>query len=325
MANVRIKFACGLYDRMVPLYSGEVTPQGIDFDFTINDRPRQIFHDMTNQRRFDASEMSCSEFVTRLAAGDCPLVAIPVFTSRVFRHSSIVVNRKAGITTPKDLEGQRVGAGIYSSTAAVYVRGLLQHEYGVDLTKIHWIQGNMELLGVDANPSAAPFLKPPPVHDNDTGFSLRALLEAGDIGATLGSNVPKSLGRHPDLVRLFPNFREVEADYYRRTGIFPIMHLIVIRREIYERHPFIAESLFEAFCTSRDRAAERMRHQGSLRYMLPWMWAEIEEIDDIFGDEPWPYGVEPNRATLEVFMSYLAEQAMIKAPMAVEDLFVPVE
>lgn len=324
MADVKIKFACGLYDRMLPLFTGEVTPKGIDFDFTVNDRPRQIFHDMTNQRRFDASEMSCSEFFTRMAAGDCPLVAIPVFSSRVFRHSSIVVNRKAGIETPKDLEGKRVGCGIYSSTAAVYVRGLLQHEYGVDLGKIHWIQGNMEQGGVDTNPTTVPPRQAHPVHHNDSGKSLRQLLEAGEIDATLGSNVPKSLGRHPDLVRLFPNFREVEAEYYRRTGIFPIMHLIVIRRDVYDRHPAIAASLYEAFCQSRDRAAERMRHQGSLRYMLPWMWAEIEEIDHIFGSDPWPYGVEPNRAALEVFMGYLADQAMIEAPMAVEDLFVPI-
>ena len=324
MPGLPITFASGLYDRMLPLYSGQVAAQGIDLNFVINDRPRQIFHDMINEARFDVSEMSAAEFVTRVAAGNCPLVAIPVFPSRVFRHASIVVNRKAGIKTPKDLEGKRVGTPVYISTAAVYVRAFLGHDYGVDTSRIHWIQGDMEKPGTGTNPSAEALLEPADIEDNDTGRPLRELLEDNLIDATLGSVVPTSLARHPDLRRLLADFPGVEKDYFRRTGIFPIMHVIVIRRELYEQHRFIARSLFEAFCESRDRARERMRHEGSLRYMLPLMWAEIEEIDEIFGTEPWPYGVEPNRVTLEAFVSYLVEQSMIAAPMAVDDLFAPV-
>ena len=154
MPDLPITFACGLYDRMLPLYSGQVSAKGIDLSFVINDRPRQIFHDMTNEARFDASEMSAAEYVTRVAAGNCPLVAIPVFPSRVFRHASVVINRNAGIETPKDLEGKRVGTPVYTSTAAVYVRGFLVHEYGVDTSRIRWVQGDMEKPGINTNPSA---------------------------------------------------------------------------------------------------------------------------------------------------------------------------
>jgi 4,5-dihydroxyphthalate decarboxylase len=324
MSGLPLTFASGLYDRVLPLYTGEVRAEGIDLDFVINDRPRQIFHAMTNEARFDLSEMSCAEYVTRAAAGNCPLVAIPVFPSRVFRHSSVIVNRKAGIESPKDLEGKRVGTPMYTSTAAVYVRGFLAEDRGVDLERIHWVQGEMERPGTNPNPSAEALLKPVAIEINETGKPLRQLLEEHAIDATMGSVVPSTLGRHPDLVRLFPDFPAVEKDYYRRTGIFPAMHVVVLRREVYEANPFIASSLFEAFTEARDIALARMQHEGTLRYMLPWMWKEVEEIRDVFGDDPWPYGIAPNRRTLEAFIGFLVDQAMIAAPMALEDLFVPV-
>jgi 4,5-dihydroxyphthalate decarboxylase len=325
MPDLPLTFASGLYDRVLPLYTGEVSPAGVDLSFIINDRPREIFHAMTNEARFDASEMSCAEYVTRAAAGDCPLVAIPVFPSRVFRHSSVVVNRKAGIGNPKDLEGGRVGTPIYTSTAAVYVRGFLAHDYGVDLTRIHWVQGEMERPGTNPNPSALALLEPVDIEINQSGKPLRQLLEDGAIDATMGSVVPSSLGRHPDIARLFPDFPEVERDYYRRTGIFPAMHVVVIRRAVYEAHPFVAKSLFDAFTAARDLALARMRHEGTLRYMLPWMWKEVEVIREVFGDDPWPYGIAPNRTTLQAFIGYLTEQAMIAAPPKLEALFVPIE
>lgn len=324
MTGLPLSFSSGLYDRVLALYTGEVTAEGIDLTFVINDRPRQIFHAMTNEARFDASEMSCTEFFTRAAAGDCPLVAIPVFPSRVFRHSSVVVNRKAGIKTPKDLEGKRVGTPVYTSTAAVYVRGFLAEDYGVDLSAIHWVQGEMERPGSNTNPSAQPLLAPVDIETNETEKPLRQLLEEHAIDATMGSVVPTSLHRHPDLMRLFPDFPAVEKDYYERTGIFPAMHVIVLRRELYEAHPFIAESLYAAFTEARDRALALMHHEGTLRYMLPWMWKEVEEIREVFGDDPWPYGIAPNRPTLEAFVRFLVDQAMIAAPLPVEDFFVPV-
>lgn len=324
MSGLPLTFACGLYDRVLPLYAGEVVPDGIDLKFLAIESPRQIFDQMTGESKFDMCELSCSEFVSWSSAGNCPLVAIPAFVSRVFRHGNIVVNRKAGIRTPKDLEGKRVGTPVYTSTAAVYTRGLLRHEYGVDVDAIHWVQGDFVKTGQHGNPHELPLLKPVTIEVNNSDKSLSALLEENDIQATLGSSTPPCLGRHPDVELMFPNFREVEIDYFRRTGIFPIMHLIAIKKSIYEAHPFVAQSMYRALCEAKDRTWKRMRHRGSLRYMLPWMWAEMEEIERVFGDDPWPYGVEPNRKTLDAFIGYLAEQAMIAKPIAADSLFVPV-
>lgn len=318
-----MKFACGLYDRMLPLYTGEVRPDGIDLDFVISDSPRALFDHMTGPDAYDAAEMSASEFVARLAAGRCPFVAIPVFPSRLFRHSFITINRKAGIKAPKDLEGKRVGTAIYTQTASVWTRGMLAHDYGVDLSTIQWVQGDLDKPGRHTDAALMPLLKPAAIEDNDSGKSLAQLLEIGELDAVVAPRLPESFGIHPDIQRLFPDFRAVELDYYRRTKIFPIMHVVVIRREIYDAHPFVAESLYRAFTAAKDKAVARMRSRsGTLPYMLPWMKADVEELVREFGEDPWPYGIAPNRPTLEAFIAYLVEQDMIAKPIPIEDLFV---
>lgn len=322
MPSLPITFACGLYDRMLALQTGEIKPDGIDLNFLIMDNPRQIFDRMSNNLEFDACEMSSSEFVSRYAAKKLPFVALPVFASRVFRHGFIVVNRKF-ITSPKDLAGKRVGVPLYTQTAALFIRGLMQHDLGIDLSTIEWVQGAINEPGAYGNPSVMPLLKPVKISQNQSGKSLSDLLAAGDIHAIIGSNLPRALKHHPDVVRLFPDYRAREKDYYRRTKIFPIMHLIVIRNDVYERHPFVATSLYNAFCAAKDRAREKMRFSGTLRYMLPWLPDDVEEIDELFGGDCWPYGVEPNRATLEALVGYMAEQGLIPEPIPVEKLFVP--
>jgi 4,5-dihydroxyphthalate decarboxylase len=167
-------------------------------------------------------------------------------------------------------------------------------------------------------------LKAVAIENNTSDKSLSDLLEDGAIDAMIGSNVPKALGRNPRIARLFPNFPEVEADYYRRTGIYPIMHLVALKREVHERYPFVATSLYNAFCQAKDIALARMRFDGMLATMMPWMLAQIETMDGIFGADPWPYGVEPNRKTLEALVTYLAEQHLIAKPIPVDDLFVRV-
>jgi 4,5-dihydroxyphthalate decarboxylase len=309
---------------MVGLATREVQPEGIDLNFIIEDAPRKIFDRMAGSEAFDACEMSLSEIVTRFDANKCPFVAIPVFPSRVFRHGFIVVNRSA-IKKPKDLEGKRIGVPIYTVTAAVYIRALLQHEYGVDLSAIQWVTGDMEKAGTHGNPNIMPLLTAVKIEQNRTDKSLGDLLAENSLHAMIGATVPSVLGRHPDVTRLFPNYAELEADYYRRTQVFPIMHVVVIRKEIYERNPFIAKSLYRALCASKDLALTRMRSVGALRYMLPWMWQEIDELNALFGADPWPYGVEANRKTLEALITALAEQGMIAKPMPIESLFVPVE
>jgi 4,5-dihydroxyphthalate decarboxylase len=277
---------------------------------------------MSNRLEFDACEMSSSEFVSRYAANKLPFVALPVFASRVFRHGFIVVNRKH-IKSPADFAGKRVGVPLYTQTAAIFIRGLMQHDLGIDLDKIEWVQGAINEPGGYGNPSVMPLLKPVNLKQNDSGKSLNDLLEAGEIHAIVGSNMPRGFGRHPDLVRLFPDFRARERDYYQRTKIFPIMHLVVIRNDVYENNPFVATSLYNAFNAAKDWAWEKMRYSGTLRYMLPWLPDDVAEIDQVFGGDCWPYGIEPNRPTLEALVSYMAEQGLIGQTVPLEKLFVP--
>ena len=323
MAKIPMTFACGLYDRMLALYTGEVQAEGIDLAFLAIDDPRQIFDRMGKNLDFDACEMSSSEVISRYAAGRREMVALPVFPSRVFRHGFITVNRKA-VRTPKELAGKRIGVPLYTQTAALFIRGLLQDEYDVDLSGVHWVQGATNSAESHGNPSAPPLLKPVSIEQNTSGRSLSELLETGEIQAILGSGLPVALRTNPDVQRLFPDFHVRELDYYRRTRIFPIMHLVAIRRDLYEKHPFVATSLYKAMTEAKDIALAKMRDLGALRYMLPGMPAELDEIDATFGGDPWPYGVEANRPTLEALVRYMAEQSLIKAPIPVDELFVPV-
>jgi 4,5-dihydroxyphthalate decarboxylase len=323
MSKLPLTFACGLYDRMLALYTGEVKAEGIDLNFLAMDEPRQIFDRMGKNLEFDACEMSSSEVISRRAAGRNEMVALPVFPSRVFRHGFITVNSKA-VTKPKDLEGKRIGVPLYTQTAAVFIRGLLQDEYGVDFSGVHWVQGATNSPHSHGDSTALPPLKRVSIEQNNSGRSLSDLLAAGEIQAILGSGLPDALRVHSDVQRLFPDFHARELDYYRRTRIFPIMHLVAIRRDFYEKHPFVATSLYKAMTQAKDIALAKMHNVGTLRYMLPGMLAELDEIADTFAGDPWPYGVEENRPTLEALVRYMAEQSLIKAPIPIDDLFVPI-
>jgi len=322
MSRLPLTFACGLYDRVVALANGTVPVDGVDLNFINIDSPREIFDRMSGSQEFDASEYSSSEFISRFAAGQCPFVAIPIFPSRSFRHGFIAVNRKF-VRTPKDLEGKRVGLPMYTMTASIFIKGLLQHEYGVDLSKIEWVEGQINGGEAHGAPTTMPLVKPVAIERNQSGKSLSTLLEEGSIHATIGTGLPNALGRNPDIERLFPNYRELERDYFRRTRIFPIMHLVAIRRDVYERNPFVATSLYKALNAAKEVAITKMRAVVSLRYMLPWMGADVEEIKEVFGGDAFPYGLEANRPTLEALVQYLHDQHLIAKPVKLEDLFVP--
>jgi 4,5-dihydroxyphthalate decarboxylase len=324
-ANVPITFGCGLYDRMQALYTGEVKAEGIDLDFQAIDAPRIIFDRMAGKQAFDVSELSCSEFITRQSAGDNAFVALPIFPSRAFRHGFIAINKRAGISKPKDLEGKRIGVPLYTMSAAVWIRGHLEHEYGVDLSNVHWVEGSINSPTSHGEPTVLPMLRKVPITVNKSGKSLSQLLDEGEIDAIIGTTLPDSRRTNPEIVRLFPNFREVEQDYYKRTGIFPIMHLVAIRRDTYEKNPAIAQSLYNAFNESKRVALGKMRNLAALRYMLPWLGDDLDELDTVFGADPWPYGVEANRTTLATLMQYMVEQGLLKAVIPVEDLFLPVK
>jgi 4,5-dihydroxyphthalate decarboxylase len=324
MTRLSLTYASCRYDRIEPLRAGEVTVEGIDLNVVIFPSGRQIFDRMVGGEEFDASELSASEFISLVGNGKSRFVAIPVFPSRVFRHGYIFINKGSGIRTPKDLEGRRVGLPLYTQTAAIWLRGHLMHQFGVDIGKLRWLQGAVETGGMHGHPHALPLLKPAPIEQNSSGRPLGDLLAAGEIDAYLGSRKPPSFGTHPDVARLLPDHHALERELFERERIFPIMHLVAIRRALYERHPWIANSLYAAFVESKRIARARLRYAGSLAAMLPWLQDELEEIDQVFpGGDPFPYGIEPNRPTLEALVRYMVEQHFIPRAMPIEELFVP--
>ncbi len=324
MPKVKLTFACGLYDRVLPLYTGAVPVEGVDLNFVNIDSPREIFDRMSASQEFDASEYSSSEFISRYSAKQCPFVAIPVFPSRSFRHGFIAVNRKL-VKTAKDLEGGRIGLPMYTMTASIFIKGLLAHECGVDLSNVTWVEGQINGGDRHGNPVTMPLVKPVAIERNQSGKSLSDLLEEGKLHAVVGTSLPRALGRNPDIVRLYPDYHAAEKEYFLRTRIFPIMHLVAIRRDIYEKHPFVAASLYRALVAAKQHAMHKMRIQVSLRYMLPWLADHVAEIDQVFGGDAFPYGIEANRPTLNALVQYLHEQALIAAPVKVDDLFVPID
>jgi ABC-type nitrate/sulfonate/bicarbonate transport system substrate-binding protein len=323
MARLPLTFASCRYDRVEALRTGDVEPDGIELKMQMFPAGREIFDRMVGAHEFDLAELSSSEFISLMGRGDCPFVALPVFPSRVFRHGYIFVNTRAGIRAPKDLAGRRIGVPLYTQTAAIWVRGHLMHEYGVDLATIRWVQGAVEKGGSHGSPHAPRLLKSVPIEVNSSGKSLEELLAAGEIDALIGSRKPPMLGRTPEIARLFADFRAIERAFWQQTKIFPIMHLIALRRELYEQYPWIAQSLYDAFEAAKARALARMHYGGSLSVMLPWLMSEVEEVDALFGGDAWPYGIEPNRPTLEALVRYMVEQSFISRAMPIEELFVP--
>ncbi|MGB8630362.1 MAG: ABC transporter substrate-binding protein [Xanthobacteraceae bacterium] len=323
MSRLQLSFACGLYDRMLALYTGEAKPAGIDLNFIAIDQPRPIFDRMSGGQEFDVAEYSSSEFVQRFANRDCPFVAIPVFPSIAFRLGFIAVNRKSGIKSPKDLEGKRVGVPLYTMTAAIFINGILKNEFGVDLSKIHWVQSAMNTLGSHGSPTVLPLLKKISIENNTSRQTLGQLLAEGAIDATLGTSLPDEIRTNPDVGRLFPNYVELDKDLYKRKGIYPIMHLVALKKSVYERYPFVATSLYDAFVKSKKIALEKLFNLRAVRYMTPFLMREIDDIWEVFNGDPWPYGIEPNRRTLEALIAYQQDLGLIAAPVKVDDLFVP--
>jgi 4,5-dihydroxyphthalate decarboxylase len=324
VSRLNLSFACCRYDRMEAIREGAVAIEGIELNCITLKSGREVFDRMVGGREFDVAELSASEFISLMGRGDCPFVALPVFPSRVFRHGYVFINTRAGIRTPKDLAGKRVGLPLYTQTAAIWVRGHLAHQFRVDLSTIRWVQGAVEKSGTHGRPHAPALLRAPVLEQNTGGEPLGALLARGAIDALIGSRKPAELGSHPGVARLFPDYRRLERELYQASKIFPIMHLIAIRRELYERERWIASSLYNAFVEAKRRARTRMCYAGSLSTMLPWLIDDIEEIDRLFGGDAFPYGIEANRPTLEALVQYMVEQHFIARPIPLEELFVPI-
>ncbi|MHA1109070.1 MAG: ABC transporter substrate-binding protein [Alphaproteobacteria bacterium] len=285
MADLKMKMACGPYDRMDALRYGHIKPEGIELDYLSVGHPHEIFARMVATEEFDVCEMSGALYLTQRSLDRFPFIAIPVFPSRVFRHGNIYINRNSGIETPKDLEGKRIGLQEYRQTAALWIRGFLRDEYDVDTDSIHWIEG-----GTNVPRKANPQMDLRPDRElsiaalGDTK-TLSAALADGRIDCLLGAQKPDCFGVSDDVVRLFPDYRATERDYFARTGHFPIMHTMVFREKLYRDNPWIAESMFRACEASKQAALEQMRFSGALCTMSPWLPADMEEIDELFGGE----------------------------------------
>ncbi|MBI2357406.1 MAG: ABC transporter substrate-binding protein, partial [Deltaproteobacteria bacterium] len=286
-------------------------------------RVEETFWRMLRYQEFDAAELSMSSYLVGRENGFPRLLAIPVFPSRAFRHACIYINTDSGIKEPKDLVGKRAGVPEYQVTMAIWVRGILQHEYGVPPEKMKWFTGGQEHPGrEDKIPHDLP--SNIDIRPIGLGQTLSSMLERGEIDAIISPHMPSPfVRRSPKVRRLFPNFREVERDYYCRTKIFPIMHTVVLREDFHKKNPWVAQNLSKAFTESKRLCEESMYEFSALKYMLAWSIAEMEEEREIFGGNLWPYGLEPNRHVLETLVQYAHEQGLIRKPFDLESLFAP--
>ena len=294
-------------------HTRDLAPRGIELN--VLELPiEEIFHRFTRFREFEASEMSSAKTVSLLAGEQPDIIALPVFVSRVFRHSAIYVGKGSGIRRPKDLEGRRVGIPEWSQTAGIYARGLLAHEYGVDLASIDWRQAGVRQAGriekVELRKDVPFRITAMPDR------TLEEMLAKGEIDAVISA-------REVPGERLFPDYRAAELEYFRKTRIFPIMHMIVMRRGTYEQNRWIAMNLFQAFQEAKQRSVERLREIGLSHVPLPWLSDTTRAWQEAIGEDFWPYGVEPNRPTLEAFLQYAYEQGVCRRKLAAEELFAP--
>jgi 4,5-dihydroxyphthalate decarboxylase len=322
MPNLKLTLACWDYDRTRPLMDGRVRPDGIDLDIKVL-RPRQTFQRMLDDQEFHVSELSLASYTALKGRGQCPFVAVPVALSKIFRHSCIYVRSDAGIKAPADLKGKRVGTSQYSSTALVFIRGMLQHDYGIAPRDLHWFMGGLNTF---AEQPLIPLNLPDDVRLDllPAGKTLEGMFEAGELDALLSIYIPSLfLKGSPRICRLFPNFKEVEQDYYRRTRVFPIMHTVVLREDVYKEHPWAARSIYQAFRAAKDLAIEGLYDTDALQLSLPWLLDHVEEAWRAFGKDFWSYGLEANRPTLAAIGRFVHEQGLSPRAVSPDELFAP--
>jgi 4,5-dihydroxyphthalate decarboxylase len=321
MADLRLTLAVSDYDHVRDLVGGRVRAEGIELTcLTLS--VEEIFYRFTSFREWDVSELSLAKYVSLVGNGERSLVAIPVFTSRVFRHSAIYVRADGSVREPGDLAGRRVGVPEWVQTAGIYARGALQHQYGVALADVAWVQAGVNEAGREE--LVAPAL-PPGVSVEAVGDrTLQDMLVAGDLDAVISARPPQRfLDGDERIRRLFDDPRAVEEAYYLETGVFPIMHTVALRREVLDAHPWVAGNLLTAFTEAKDRSLERLRDVNASRLPVPWSHDLGRRAADLLGPDPWPYGVEANRPTLEAFLRFGHEQGVSERALEPEDLFPP--
>jgi 4,5-dihydroxyphthalate decarboxylase len=302
------------YDRTRAIFDGRAPIEGCDVS-AVNLEPEESFHRAFKFAEFDVSEISMSSYTMTTARGDAHYVAVPAFVSRLFRHSSLYVRTDRGIKSPKDLRGKTIGLPEYQMTANVWVRGILQDEYGVKPAHIKWRRGGLEDAGREERAKIKLIQVP-----NDR--TLSQMLAAGEIDGVLSARAPSCfLAGAPNVGRLFPNYPEVEAAYFKKTGIFPIMHAIGIRRSLVERHPWLAVSVYKAFVKAKQIALHELGQIGHLAVSLPWPVAAYAQARESLGADYWSYGALENRDVLETLARYSFEQGLSVRQLPFEEMF----
>lgn len=319
MTELALTIAVSDYDHVRDFSCGVVKAEGIAANF-LTLTIEEIFSRFVKFREWHVSEISAAKYVALRSRGDDSLSAIPVFPSRAFRHSCIYVRGNSKIRSPEDLRGASVGYPEWAQTAGIYARALLTHEYGVPLSEIDWRQagvaepGRKEKVALDLPEGISTTSMP--------DRSLNEMLLSGEIDAVITAHpLPAFMAGDGQVVRLVADYRVVEGEYFRRTGIFPIMHFLAIRRDVLDDNPWVAVNLQEAFEEAKRRSVARMLDPQASRFPMAWTTHSAEAAAELFGGDPFPYGVEPNRPTLENFLRYAEEQGLIDRPLAVEDLF----
>ena len=322
MSRLRLTMACWNYDRTRALLEGRVPIDGVDLTY-LNLPVEETFFRMLRHREFDVAELSLSSYTLSLFQDDCPFIAIPVFPSRYFRHSCIYVNADSGIREAKDLIGKRIGNPEYQMTAPVWIRGILSDEYGVPVTSVTYLSGGEEQPG---RTEKIPLSLPPEIHLKaiPSDKTLSRMLETGEIDALYTARAPSTFFNGSGKVRrLFENYQTTEREYYRKTRIFPPMHIIAIRRDVYERNRWVAQSLLKAFVAAQQEVYGELRETGALMHMLPWLTSHVEETEKLMGRDFWPYGYEPNIHALSTFLRYHHEQGLSKRLLTPKEIFAP--
>jgi 4,5-dihydroxyphthalate decarboxylase len=321
LSKLPLTLAISHYDHVTELVTGRVPVEGVELT-ALNLQIEEIFFRQFNYRDFDVSEVSMGKYCSLVSQGDSPLVAIPVFPSRVPRHSSIYIRRDGPVKKPADLAGKRIGIPEWAQTASVYSRGFIQHQYGIDLKSIHWIQAGVDQPG---RLEKVKLKLPDGIrYESRPDKSLGGMLISGEIDAALSAHPPLCFDQgHPNVGRLFEDYLDIEMKYVKETGIYPIMHAVAFRREIVEKHPWVAANLFKAFDEARRISVERALACTSSALPLPWGYEFVKRMQAVVGNDLMPYGLEANRTTLDAFLQYAFEQGVCHRRLQPEELFPP--
>ena len=321
MAKLQLSVAMGDYDRTRPLVDGRVQIDGVDSVFMLLNPEEMFFRSMRSQD-FDITELSFSSYLVKHSRGECPYIAVPAFLSRAFRHTSIYV-RKDRIGKPEDLKGKRVGLPEYQLTANVWARSILQDDFVVRPSDVTWVRGGIDTPG---RPEKIKLQLPPDVHVESApeGSTISELFDRGEIDGFIGPRPPSRAAlKNPNIGWLFDDPTAVAKDYYRRTGVFPIMHVAAIRRELAERHPWLPGAVFKAFTQAKAAALELLSDTSATKVTLPFVEEQLKAAREAMGEDYWSYGVAPARKTLETFVRAHHSQGLSARQVPVEELFHP--